>query len=138
MAGKAITPDMLRAMIAEAVAEAVAAGTAPEHVTVKGGTLADSNRTAAKVKAASARKRSASTKVAPKAASARKPRSTKAAPKAWVVRESWKGETPSARMIGAALHYGLPLATVRKAQGCKFTLSSAIGAHRGLTVVVED
>lgn len=71
-----------------------------------------------------------------KSSASRKPRAAKPKPTVWIVKRSWIGEEPSARMIGAAIHYGIPAAKVEGLD--KFDLSTLIGKTRKVKVTVED
>lgn len=123
MAGKAFTADDLRAMIAEAVAEAVADLTAPAEV------VAVTPKAARKGK-----RQNATPKAAPKASSARRKRGDKVSE--WTVRESWKGQTCSPRMLGTAVQAGVAAAILKR--GDKFEVSSALGKAYGLPIIVAD
>lgn len=66
------------------------------------------------------------TPAAPKATAARTPR---AKASTFAVKESWKGQTPSPRMVAAMLHYGMTPGQVAKVRADKFTCSMALGEH---------
>ena len=91
--------------------------------------------------AKSSRKRSsarASAKPASKPARSSKRREAKPAPTEWIVKPEWAGVPASPRMVAAALHYGVPVATCNKLAGDKLALSTAIGRKRGLPVVTAS
>lgn len=94
----------------------------------------DTDETAEVVAVTPKRKRTASTKSAPKASSARRKRGEKASE--WVVRESWKGEAASMRMLGFAVKCGVPAAVLKR--GDKYEVSAACGAALKLPVVIAD
>ena len=108
--------EQLQAMIAAAVAEAVA--------TAMGGNLP----TVAAPEKPTKPSRKNGAKSGAQASSARKPAKKDDDAKVWKVRKSWKGEQASAKMMGAALHYGLPAAKVSKCD--KYALSRMIGEFR--------
>lgn len=110
-----------RKAIAEMIAAAVAAAVAPQD-------------TAEVVAVTPKKKRSASTKSAPKATAARRKRGEKATE--WIVRESWKGQDCSTRMLGFAVKCGVPAAVLKR--GDKFEVSSACGKSLGLPIVIQD
>lgn len=110
-----------RKAIAEIVAAAVAA-------------VAPQQDTAEVVAIAPRKRKNASTKSAPKASSARRKRGEKASE--WIVRESWKGEDASTRMLGFAVKCGVAAAVLKR--GDKFEVSTACGTALKLPVVVQD
>jgi hypothetical protein len=113
----------LAAMVAEAVAAALAAQNPAE------------DDTAEVVAVTTPRKRrSQSPKSAPKGTAARRKRGEKATE--WVVRESWKGEQASTRMLGFAVKQGVPAAILKR--GDKFEVSQSCGQKLGLPVVIRD
>jgi hypothetical protein len=86
------------------------------------------------VKSPRKRKGTQSTKNAPKATAARRKRGEKVSE--WTVRASWKGETPSPRMLGTAVAAGVSAKVLRS--NCKLTVSTALGQAYGLPVVTKD
>lgn len=80
------------------------------------------------------RKGSQSTKTAPKASAARRKRGERA--EEWIVRESWKGEQASTRMLGFAVKSGVSAAILKR--GDKFEVSQACGTALKLPVVIRD
>ena len=120
-----------RKMIAEMVAAAVAAALPQADSDAEIAAETSSSRVVA-VKPK--RKRSQSTKNAPKATSARRKRGEKATE--WIVRESWKGEAASTRMLGFAVKCGVPAAVLKR--GDKYEVSAACGSALKLPVVVQD
>jgi hypothetical protein len=80
------------------------------------------------------KRRTASTKSAPKATAARRKRGEKVSE--WTVRESWKGSEASPRMLGTACKAGVAAAILKR--GDKFEVSAALGKAYGLPVVTQD
>jgi hypothetical protein len=122
-ADKRSIAEMIAAAVVAAQSSAVVADTDDE----------DSAEVVA-VKSPRKRKGTQSTKNAPKATAARRKRGEKVSE--WTVRASWKGETPSPRMLGTAVAAGVSAKVLRS--NCKLTVSTALGQAYGLPVVTKD